>query len=182
MDSDRKYRQPGYMDTDRDSRGFGADRPKPHGPRPPQRHRPPPAASRPACRRGPVLQLRDNPSARRRLPRQLPQVQRRAALLQAVFPLRAIHAFPVPQAHPGAHRHEGQSQRVQFVYAAGDRGPGRHRQRAGGGAYRCGLSRAAQSRRRPQRLRQALQGTVGGACLSLPWAGLPSPLSMIGLP
>jgi hypothetical protein len=35
MDSDRKYRQPGYMDTDRDSRGFGADRPKPNGPRPP---------------------------------------------------------------------------------------------------------------------------------------------------
>jgi hypothetical protein len=35
MDSDRKYRQPGYMDTDRDSRGFGADRPKPTGPRPP---------------------------------------------------------------------------------------------------------------------------------------------------
>ncbi len=35
MNSDRKYRQPGYMDTDRDSRGFGADRPKPNGPRPP---------------------------------------------------------------------------------------------------------------------------------------------------
>jgi len=35
MDSDRKYRQPGYMDTDRDTRGFGTDRPKPNGPRPP---------------------------------------------------------------------------------------------------------------------------------------------------
>ena len=35
MDSDRKYRQPGYMDTDRDSRSFGTDRPKPLGPRPP---------------------------------------------------------------------------------------------------------------------------------------------------
>ena len=35
MDSDRKYRQPGYMDSDRDSRGYREDRPKPQGPRPP---------------------------------------------------------------------------------------------------------------------------------------------------
>ncbi len=36
MDSDRKYRQHGYMDSDRDSKGFrGDDRPKPQGPRPP---------------------------------------------------------------------------------------------------------------------------------------------------
>jgi hypothetical protein len=36
MDSDRKYRQPGYMDSDRsDSKGFREDRPKPQGPRPP---------------------------------------------------------------------------------------------------------------------------------------------------
>ena len=35
MDSDRKYRQPGYMDSDRDSRPFREDRPKPSGPRPP---------------------------------------------------------------------------------------------------------------------------------------------------
>jgi hypothetical protein len=35
MDSDRKYRQPGYMDTDRDSRGSREERPKPQGPRPP---------------------------------------------------------------------------------------------------------------------------------------------------
>src|ERR1017187_1603383 len=36
MDSDRKYRQHGYMDTDRDSKGFrGDDRSKPPGPRPP---------------------------------------------------------------------------------------------------------------------------------------------------
>jgi len=37
MDSDRKYRQPGYQDSDRDrdSRGFREDRPKPQGPRPP---------------------------------------------------------------------------------------------------------------------------------------------------
>jgi hypothetical protein len=36
MDSDRKYRQHGYMDTDRDSKGFrGDDRSKPQGPRPP---------------------------------------------------------------------------------------------------------------------------------------------------
>ena len=34
MDSDRKYRQPGYMDSDRDSRGPRDDRPSP-GPRPP---------------------------------------------------------------------------------------------------------------------------------------------------
>ena len=36
MDDDRKYRQRGYMDTDRDSRGpRREDRPKPPGPRPP---------------------------------------------------------------------------------------------------------------------------------------------------
>jgi hypothetical protein len=37
MDSDRKYRQQGYMDSDRDGRGFrgGEDRPRPQGPRPP---------------------------------------------------------------------------------------------------------------------------------------------------
>lgn len=35
MDSDRKYRQHGYMDSDRDSRGPRDDRPKPQGPRPP---------------------------------------------------------------------------------------------------------------------------------------------------
>jgi len=35
MDSDRKYRQHGYMDTDRDSRGPRDDRPRPQGPRPP---------------------------------------------------------------------------------------------------------------------------------------------------
>ena len=35
MDNDRKYRQHGYMDSDRDSRPFRDDRPKPQGPRPP---------------------------------------------------------------------------------------------------------------------------------------------------
>src|SRR5690348_7225154 len=37
MDDDRKYRQHGYMDTDREPRDrrFGGDRPKPSGPRPP---------------------------------------------------------------------------------------------------------------------------------------------------
>jgi len=35
MDSDRKYRQHGYMDSDRDSRPPRDDRPKPQGPRPP---------------------------------------------------------------------------------------------------------------------------------------------------
>lgn len=35
MDSDRKYRQHGYMDSERDARGPRDDRPKPQGPRPP---------------------------------------------------------------------------------------------------------------------------------------------------
>jgi len=36
MDSDRKYRQPGYQDSDRSDRGSrGEDRPRPQGPRPP---------------------------------------------------------------------------------------------------------------------------------------------------
>jgi hypothetical protein len=35
MDSDRKYKQHGYMDSDRENRGFREDRPKPNGPRPP---------------------------------------------------------------------------------------------------------------------------------------------------
>lgn len=35
MDSDRKYRQHGYMDSGHESRPFREDRPKPQGPRPP---------------------------------------------------------------------------------------------------------------------------------------------------
>ena len=35
MDSDRKYRQPGYMDSEREGRGPREDRSKPQGPRPP---------------------------------------------------------------------------------------------------------------------------------------------------
>ena len=35
MDSDRKYRQHGYMDSDRDGRGPRDGSPKPQGPRPP---------------------------------------------------------------------------------------------------------------------------------------------------
>ena len=35
MDSDRKYRQNGYMDSDRESKSFHEDRPRPQGPRPP---------------------------------------------------------------------------------------------------------------------------------------------------
>ena len=35
MDDDRKYRQRGYMDSERDSGGPRRDRPKPSGPRPP---------------------------------------------------------------------------------------------------------------------------------------------------
>jgi len=35
MDSDRKYRQQGYMDSDRNGGGPRQDRPKPNGPRPP---------------------------------------------------------------------------------------------------------------------------------------------------
>ncbi|HUI77674.1 MAG TPA: hypothetical protein VLY24_07145 [Bryobacteraceae bacterium] len=35
MDSDRKYRQQGYMDSDRDAKGYREDRPKPQGPKPP---------------------------------------------------------------------------------------------------------------------------------------------------
>src|SRR6266478_4793152 len=35
MDGDRKYRQPGYMGSDRDSRPRNDDRPKQSGPRPP---------------------------------------------------------------------------------------------------------------------------------------------------
>ncbi len=35
MDSDRKYRQNGYMDSARESKPFREDRPKPQGPRPP---------------------------------------------------------------------------------------------------------------------------------------------------
>ena len=35
MDSDRKYKQHGYMDSERDTRPFREDRQKPQGPRPP---------------------------------------------------------------------------------------------------------------------------------------------------
>src|SRR5260221_14749173 len=35
MDGDRKYRQPGYMNSDREFKGRSEDRPKQSGPRPP---------------------------------------------------------------------------------------------------------------------------------------------------
>jgi hypothetical protein len=35
MDSDRKYKQNGYMDSDREGKGFREDRARPQGPRPP---------------------------------------------------------------------------------------------------------------------------------------------------
>src|SRR5215471_6845235 len=35
MDGDRKYRQPGYMNSDREPRSRNEDRPRPSGPRPP---------------------------------------------------------------------------------------------------------------------------------------------------
>ena len=35
MDDDRKYRQRGYMDSNRESNGHRQDRPKPQGPKPP---------------------------------------------------------------------------------------------------------------------------------------------------
>jgi hypothetical protein len=35
MDSDRKYRQRGYLQSDRDSNGFRQEKPRPQGPRPP---------------------------------------------------------------------------------------------------------------------------------------------------
>lgn len=35
MDNDRKYRQPGYMDSGHDAKPYREDRPKPPGPRPP---------------------------------------------------------------------------------------------------------------------------------------------------
>src|SRR5712671_6744021 len=35
MDGDRKYRQPGYMNSDREPRARGEERPKQSGPRPP---------------------------------------------------------------------------------------------------------------------------------------------------
>src|ERR1017187_6159295 len=46
MDSDRKYRQNGYMDSDRDARGPRPDGTRPQGPRPPIHiTRPPPVVS-----------------------------------------------------------------------------------------------------------------------------------------
>jgi hypothetical protein len=35
MDDDRKYRQRGYQDSDRESNGYRKDKPKPSGPKPP---------------------------------------------------------------------------------------------------------------------------------------------------
>ena len=133
MDSDRKYRQPGYMDSDRDSRGPSRGRAQAAGAAPShRRHRPPPAAPGAARGGGPLFQLRHGAAAGYRVHRQLPEVQRRAALLQAVLALRALHALPVPEAHPGAHPGEGQGQRVRPVRAARDGGARRHRQRAAG--------------------------------------------------
>ena len=67
----------------------------------------------------------DDTARGHRLSRELPEVQRRAALLQAVRALRALHAVPVPEAVP-ADRDEGPGQRVRVVRTARDGGPGRH--------------------------------------------------------
>jgi len=108
-DSDRKYKQPGYMDSERDSEATAKTGPSHSG------HVLPSTSPAPACRASsstsppPGVTTARQPFRPTSTSEATAQVQRRAALLQAVFQLRAIHAFPVPQAHPGAHRHEGQS-------------------------------------------------------------------------
>ena len=107
MDSDRKYRQNGYMDSDREQKPF-AMTVQAQGPRPP------------LDVTGPRLpRLVQHVAAARcyncstTLPPgtdftgTCPEVQRRTALLQAVHALRALHPLPVPQADPGANPLQG---------------------------------------------------------------------------
>ena len=132
MDSDRKYRQHGYMDSDRDG-GSRDDGPKPQGPRPPidvTGPRLPRLVQHVAASR--CYNCSDGSAAGHRLQRRLPEVQRGAALLQAVLALRALHALPVSEADPGAHCGEGQGQRVQPVHAARDGGARRDIERLTG--------------------------------------------------
>ena len=117
MDDDRKYRQRGYMDSERDSkdRRF-PDRPKTSGPRPP------------SDVTGPRLpRLLQNVVAARcfncstalaggsGLEREMPQVRRCVALLQAMRAFRTLHPLPMLETDAGAHRGEGSDQRVRAV-------------------------------------------------------------------
>ena len=129
MDNDRKYRQNGYMDSDRDTKAFAKTVPNP-GPRPP------------IDVTGPRLpRLVQHVAASRcfncstalppgyRICRELPEVQRGAALLQTVHALRAVDPVPMHEADPGADPAEGQDEQVHPVCAAGDRRPRRHVER-----------------------------------------------------
>jgi len=122
MDSDRKYRQHGYMDTDRDGRGPRDGSPKPQGPRPPidvtgprlPRSGTTCGGSRcyncsTALAEGTDFTARARSATRR-------------CTVAAVLALRAVHALSVFEADPGAHSGERRGQRVQPVHAARDGG------------------------------------------------------------
>ena len=107
MDSDRKYRQNGYMDSDRDSKAF-AKTPKPQGPRPPldvTGPRLPRLVQHVAASR--CFNCSTTLPAGTDFHRHLSEMQCRTALLQAVLAFRAVHAVSVPEADSGAHSGEG---------------------------------------------------------------------------
>ena len=138
MDSDRKYRQTGYMDSDRPERGPREERkPGPRlpidvtGPRLPRLVQAVAAARCYNC--STAL------PAGHGFQRELSEMQRSAALLQAMLAFRALHPIPVPEADSGADTLQGQGQRVHAVLAA------RH---GGAGWYGRGGAAAAPWRRR----------------------------------
>ena len=103
MDEERKYKQRGYMDTDRESRDRRpGDRPKPSGPRPPIDVTGPRLPA-PLAERGgrPLFQLFHSSAVRCGLEGQVPQVRRRLALLQAMRPFRAFYSLSMPEADSG---------------------------------------------------------------------------------
>ncbi len=159
MDSDRKYRQHGYMDSERDSRGPRDDRPKPQGPRPPIDVTGPPLAASGAARgRGPCYNCATTLPEGIEFSGACPKCNADLHCCKQCSHFEPSTRFqclkPIPVRIP-----QGQGQRVHAVHAARDSSSRRHRQRTA----RCphppvntGTARPAQRRRRPQCVRSVV--------------------------
>ena len=121
MDDDRKYRQRGYQDSNRESNGFRQDRPKPQGPRPP------------IDVTGPRLpRLLQNVAAARcfncstQLPPDVnwkgncPKCNAALHCCKQCAHFEPSTAVPVSETHPGADRGQRPGQRVRAFQEPGD--------------------------------------------------------------
>ena len=131
MDSDRKYRQHGYFDSNSNSSNGNGNgrrskrrRPKPSGPRPPLDITGPrlprlvQAVTASRCYNCSTTLLPDTALSTA----QCPKCGTATALLQAVLPLRAFDPLSVHEADTRSHPVEGPGERMYAVFAAGHRG------------------------------------------------------------